>query len=128
MCVTNPYLNGLSDAITTTIINYFTLLDFKGKSAVLLPAKINMTAQLIKVLAASYSNEKYGIQAMEDEIISTLSIEQIDSSRESVRRILNGGAPETSNARVGKGLRRSSSGVSFSSRRGTGTSRNLSNN
>jgi hypothetical protein len=34
-----------------------------------------MTTQLAKVLAASYSSEKYGLEAMEDEIIATLSIE-----------------------------------------------------
>lgn len=35
----------------------------------------------------------YGLQAMEDEIISSLRIEQIDTRRESVRRVLAGYAP-----------------------------------
>ena len=78
----------------------------KAKPTMLLPAKINMTIQLTKTLAASYSSEKYSIQAMEDEIISTLSIEQIESSRESVRKILNGGAPETSNDNKAYGIKR----------------------
>ena len=99
-------LKGYLDTLNESFYHKLTLLDFKGKPAVLLPAKINMTAQLIKALAVSYSNEKYGIQAMEDEIISTLSIEQIDSSRESVRRILNGGAPETSNENKAYGIKR----------------------
>lgn len=99
-------LTGYLDTLIESFYHKLTLLDFKGKPTVLLPAKINMTAQLIKALAASYSNEKYGIQAMEDEIISTLSIEQIDSSRESVRRILNGGAPETSNENKAYGIKR----------------------
>ena len=94
------------DTLNDSFYNKLTLLDFKGKPIVLLPAKINMTSQLIKVLAASYSSEKYGIQAMEDEIISTLSIEQIDSSKESVRKILNGGAPETSNENKAFGIKR----------------------
>ncbi|AET70553.1 hypothetical protein Desor_5165 [Desulfosporosinus orientis DSM 765] len=82
------------------------LNDFKGNSVVLLPAKINLTTQLSKSITISYSGEKYGIQAMEDEIISTLSIEHIDSSRESVRKILNGGAPETSNENKAYGIKR----------------------
>jgi Fic family protein len=65
-----------------------------------------MTTQLAKVLAASYSSEKYGLEAMEDEIIATLSIEQIDFSRESVRKILNGGAPVTSNENKAYGIKR----------------------
>ena len=99
-------LAGYLETLNDSFYNKLTLLDFKGKPIVLLPAKINMTSQLIKVLAASYSSEKYGIQAMEDEIISTLSIEQIDSSKESVRKILNGGAPETSNENKAYGIKR----------------------
>ncbi|MDR3542869.1 MAG: Fic family protein [Desulfosporosinus sp.] len=99
-------LVGYLDTLNDSFYHKLTLLDFKGKPIVLFPAKINLTAQLIKALAASYSSEKYGIQAMEDEIISTLSIEQIDSSRESVRKILNGGAPETSNENKAYGIKR----------------------
>jgi len=94
------------DTLNRTFYDKLPLLDFKGKPTVLLPAKINMTIQLTKTLAASYSSEKYSIQAMEDEIISTLSIEQIESSRESVRKILNGGAPETSNDNKAYGIKR----------------------
>ena len=96
------YLNTLSKSF----YHKLNLLDFKGNPTVLLPAKINLTTQLIKALATSYTSEKYGIQAMEDEIISTLSIEQIDSTRESVRKILNGGAPETSNESKAYGIKR----------------------
>ena len=40
------------------------------------------------------SSQPYGIKAMEEEIVSsTLSIEQIDTSRDSVRKILSGYAP-----------------------------------
>ncbi len=99
-------LAGYLDTLNDSFYHKLALLDFMGKPTVLLPAKINMTAQLIKALAASYSSEKYGIQAMEDEIVSTLSIEQIDSTRESVRKILNGGAPETSNENKAYGIKR----------------------
>jgi Fic family protein len=99
-------LAGYLDILNDNFYHELTLLDFKGKPILFLPAKISLTAQLIKALAGSYSNEKYSIQAMEDEIISTLSIEQIDSSRESVRKILNGGAPETSNENKAYGIKR----------------------
>ncbi|MEM1486004.1 hypothetical protein V6615_14205 [Oscillospiraceae bacterium PP1C4] len=36
----------------------------------------------------------YGLQAMEDEIQSTLAIENISSRRESIRNILQGAAPK----------------------------------
>ena len=72
-------LAGYLDTLKDSFYHKLTLLDFKGKPTVLLPAKFNMTTQLIRAFATSYSSEKYGIQAMEDEIISTLSIEQIDS-------------------------------------------------
>jgi len=99
-------LEGYLDTLIDSFYHKLTLLDFEGKPTVLLPAKINMPTQLVKALAASYSSEKYGRLAMEDEIISTLSIEQIDSSRESVRKILNGGAPETSNENKAYGIKR----------------------
>ena len=82
------------------------LLDFKGNPVVLLPVKINVTTQLTKSLFNAYSNEKYSKSAMEDEIISTLLIEQIDTSRESVRNILNGVAPTTSNENKAYGIKR----------------------
>ncbi len=99
-------LVGYLDTLNGSFYHKLPLLDFKGNSIVLLPSKINMTIQMTKTLSASYSGEKYGIQAMEDEIISTLSIEQIVSSRESVRRILNGAAPETGNDNKAYGIKR----------------------
>jgi Fic family protein len=99
-------LAGYLDTLSESFFFKLPLNDFKGKSIVLLPTKINLTTQLSKLITVSYSGEKYGIQAMEDEIISTLSIEQIESSRESVRRILNGGAPQTSNENKAYGIKR----------------------
>ena len=43
---------------------------------------------------------------MEDEIISTLSIEKIDSKRDSVRYILSGGAPKNENEDKIYGIKR----------------------
>ena len=45
------------------------------------------------LLTPQDSSQPYGIKAMEEEIVSTLSIEQIDTSRDSVRKILSGYAP-----------------------------------
>lgn len=48
----------------------------------------------MKSLMYYFGKEEYSLTAVEDEIISTLSIEQIDTSRESVRNILSGLAPQ----------------------------------
>ncbi|MGD8400217.1 MAG: hypothetical protein PVH64_04670 [Bacillota bacterium] len=82
------------------------LLDFKGRRLALLPAKVNLTTQLTTALAGAYSDGKYGIAAMEDEIMATLSIEQIGSTRESVRKILNGGALIDGNEDKAYGIKR----------------------
>lgn len=82
------------------------IADFNGNPCVLLNAKINLTSQLKKSLLGSYGNREHGIAAMEDEIISTLSIESIDTSRDSVRRILNGGTPNGNNESKAYGIKR----------------------
>ncbi|MEL1133842.1 Fic family protein [Desulfitobacterium sp. THU1] len=99
-------LTGYIATLSESFYNKLPVCDFNGMPVVILPAKINLTTQLSRSIGSSYSGEKYGIQAMEDEIMSTLSIEQIDSSRESVRKILNGGAPETSNENKAYGIKR----------------------
>lgn len=99
-------LRGYLETLNESFYQELPLLDFKGKPIVILPSKIILTTQLTKILAVSYAGEKYGIQAMEDEIMATLAIEQIDSSRESVRRILQGGAPQTTNENKAYGIKR----------------------
>lgn len=99
----------LADYLDTIIESFhqkLSLSDFHGNPIVLIPAKINITTQQVRTLTSSYSSEKYGLQAMEEEIISTLSIEQIDTTRESVRRILNGGAPGSSSEDKAYGIKR----------------------
>ena len=74
--------------------------DFNGEPLVYLEsvAQVHLSAANI-LLTPHNSSQHYGIKAMEDEIVSTLTIEQIDTSRDSVRRILTGYAPasETEN-------------------------------
>jgi len=71
------------------------LFDFNGKELVYLEnfAQINMSASKA-LLTANNLIADYGLKAMEDEIHSTLNIENIRSSRESIHRILCGYAPK----------------------------------
>ena len=52
------------------------------------------TSAAIKSLMSYQGDASYGLLSLENEIISTLMIEQIHTSRESVRKILSGAAPE----------------------------------
>lgn len=70
------------------------LHDFHGNPVVYLEnaAQLRLSAAKI-LLTPQNSAQLYGTQAMEREILSTFTIEQIDTSRSSVRRILSGYAP-----------------------------------
>lgn len=70
------------------------LYDFHGNPVVYLEnaAQLRLSAAKI-LLTPQNSAQLYGAQAMEREILSTFTIEQIDTSRSSVRRILSGYAP-----------------------------------
>lgn len=74
------------------------LKDFHGNSLVYLEnmAKISLSAAKI-LLTPQNSGQLYGIRAMEEEIISTFTIENIDFSRDSVRKIISGYAPTDEN-------------------------------
>lgn len=68
--------------------------DFKGENLVYLDNLTQISMNSVKLLLTPQSNVGgYGLKAMEDEIHSTFTIENINSSRESIRRILNGYAP-----------------------------------
>ena len=74
--------------------NSLPLKDFNGKNLVYLDSVTQVQLSAAKVLLTPQSSGQiYGRKAMEDEILSTFSIEQIDTSRDSVRRILSGYAP-----------------------------------
>ncbi len=71
------------------------LKDFNGQPCVYLPAhSLIPTSVMKKLLAANTSKDSFGLKAMEEEIDSTLQIENIQSNRDSVRKILQGFAPE----------------------------------
>lgn len=70
------------------------LHDFDRNSMVYLDKAVQIPLSAARVLLTpQQSSRLYGTRAMEDEILSTFRIEQIDTSRESVRRILSGQAP-----------------------------------
>ena len=52
-----------------------------------------INSKVIKRLLLQQHNSTYAINAMEEEIISSIKIENIGSSKYSVRKILNGKAP-----------------------------------
>lgn len=70
------------------------LKDFSGNNIVWLEsvAQVRLSAARI-LLTAQNSSHLFGVKAMEEEIASTFTIEQIDFTRDSVRRILSGYAP-----------------------------------
>lgn len=70
------------------------LTAFDGGALVYLDnvTQIHLSAAKV-LLTPQASTQLYGLKAMENEILSTFTIEQIDTSRDSVRRILSGYAP-----------------------------------
>ncbi|MDV0445603.1 hypothetical protein MmiAt1_11890 [Methanimicrococcus sp. At1] len=94
----------------TLVSDYFyrkiPLKDFSGNHFVYTPAQVQIVSQSLKRLMQNYSGEKYGIKAMEDEITSTLSIENIETKRESVHRILAGQAPVSPSEEKAYGIKK----------------------
>ncbi len=70
------------------------LKDFSGNDIVYLEGTVQIHLSPAKILLTPQnSTQLYGTKAMEDEIISTFTIENIDFSRDSVRKIMAGYAP-----------------------------------
>ena len=70
------------------------LKDFHGNNVVYLESTTQVQLSAAKILLTPQnSTQLYSIKAMEDEIISTFTIENIDFSRDSVRKIMAGYAP-----------------------------------
>jgi Fic family protein len=68
--------------------------DFNGNDAVFLENVVQVSMNAVKVLLTPQSSlSNFGVKAMEDEITSTLTIENIDFNRDSVRKILRGATP-----------------------------------
>ena len=70
------------------------LRDFDGKPMVWLESVAQVSLSAVRVLMTPHQGTRqYGAKAMEEEILATFQIEQINTTRESVRRILAGSAP-----------------------------------
>ena len=70
------------------------LTDAENQPLLYIKSRINDTAAAMKSLISYSGKDKYSLSAIENEIVSTLSIEQIETNRESVRSILSGLAPQ----------------------------------
>ena len=70
------------------------LVDFAGQSLVCLPNLAQISTKSMKqLLSVPAESQPFGVQAMTEEIHATLQIENIHSTRNSIRHILNGNAP-----------------------------------
>lgn len=70
------------------------LPDAGGRPVVYLDGAVRVQLSAVKALLTRQPGEQpFGLKAMEEEILSTFQIEQIDTSRNSVRKILSGLAP-----------------------------------
>lgn len=80
--------------LNSSLYRSLPLTDFNGQQCVYMSNMSQVRTSTIKALMHRQGGEyKYGFKAMENEIISTLAIENIPASRDSVKRILNGYAP-----------------------------------
>lgn len=80
--------------IKTSLAHTLPLKDFAGNEIIYLNSVAQVRMSVAKALLTPQdSAEPFGLQAMEDEIASTFTIENIDFSRDSVRKILKGYAP-----------------------------------
>ena len=70
------------------------LVDFAGQTLVCLPNLAQISTKSMKqLLSVPAESQPFGVQAMTEEIHATLQIENIHSTRNSIRHILNGNAP-----------------------------------
>ena len=80
--------------LKTGVYKSMPLSNFAGRNIVYMENVAQVRMSSVKLLLSPQkSGESFGLKAMEDEIISTLTIESIDFSRDSVRKILRGYAP-----------------------------------
>ena len=82
------------ELLKASVYKAMPILDFAGSNVVYMENTAQVRMKAVKLLLTPQSsNEAFGLKAMEDEIASSLTIESIDFSRDSVRKILRGYAP-----------------------------------
>ncbi len=77
----------------SSIYRSLDIVDFSGLSLVYRNTRADIDLDSIKQMISPLRHNATNVKMMEDEIFSTLSIENIESNRESIRRILRGFAP-----------------------------------
>lgn len=84
----------LIELLKTSAYKVMSIPDFAGNNLAYMEnvAQVRMNAVKL-LLTPQNANEAFGLKAMEDEIASSLIIESIDFSRDSVRKIMRGYAP-----------------------------------
>ena len=82
-----------SELLRQNFVQPLPLVDFTGQAIVCLPnlAQIS-TSGMKQLLSVPAESQPFGVQAMTEEIHATLQIENIHSTRNSIRHILNGNA------------------------------------
>lgn len=90
-------LDAMLKFMQQSIFQTLPLSDFYGKPIVWAPSMLPPMdfGSVRRIMAAQPGNEEFGIRAMEEEIYASLTIENINTSRDSIRRILNGYAPRS---------------------------------
>ena len=81
------------DILKTTAYQTLPLYDFDGNNIVYLDSLLKVKMNSVKILLKP-QNYSLNLKSLENEISATLSIENIDFSRDSVRKILKGYAPD----------------------------------
>ena len=90
----NMDINEFIGLLNQSVYKTLPVLDFNGNDIVYMDHTAHIHMSAIKLLLAPQkSRSSFGIKAMENEIASTLTIESIDFSRDSIRKILQGYAP-----------------------------------
>ncbi len=87
-------MSELVELLKTSVYKPLPIKDFKGKDIVYSDNLLQIQRNSVKLLLTPQNrNNQFGLDAMEEEISSTLTIEDIDFARDSVRKILSGKAP-----------------------------------
>lgn len=85
--------NAFLQALSELYYKVLPISDFDGNKIVFIENHAAVNQAAVKLLLQPQDND-YGIKAAEDEIVATSAIESIDFSRDSVRKILKGMAPD----------------------------------
>ena len=87
-------IDEIIELFKSSVFKTLPIPDFSGNDLVFMENITQIRMNAFKLLFSPQNqSEPYGLKAMEEEIASTLTIENIDFSRDSVRKILLGYAP-----------------------------------